>query len=146
PRFEAGIQPILQNNCVPCHGDKVRMKDLNVGSYEALMKGSESGSVIVPGKPDESRLYQLIQEGKMPMGKPRLPEKDIAVIRSWIEDGAHGASGAKKAETAVLTQHDVLPVLLLRCTVCHGLRRQEAGLDLHTRAAMLKGGKSGPAL
>jgi hypothetical protein len=146
PRFEAGVQPILKANCAPCHGDKVRMKDLNVGSYAALMKGSESGPVIVPGKPDDSRLYQLIQEGKMPMGKPRLAEKDIAVIRAWIEDGARAASGAKLMESAALTQHDVLPILLLRCTVCHGLRRQDGGLDLHTRAGMLKGGNSGPAL
>src|SRR5262249_30193026 len=29
---------------------------------------------------------------------------------------------------------------------CHGLRRQEAGLDLRTKAAILKGGKSGPAM
>ena len=44
-----------------------------------------------------------------------------------------------------VTQHDVLPILLLRCTVCHGTRKQEAGLDLRTRASMLRGGKSGPA-
>src|SRR5439155_15693853 len=36
--------------------------------------------------------------------------------------------------------------MLLNCTTCHGGRRREAGLDLRTRAAMLKGGKSGPAL
>ena len=32
------------------------------------------------------------------------------------------------------------------CAVCHGLRKQEAGLDLRTRASMLKGGESGPAI
>jgi len=45
-----------------------------------------------------------------------------------------------------VTQHEIIPILLLRCTVCHGLRRQEAGLDLRTKASMLKGGNSGPAL
>ncbi|MBI3462049.1 MAG: DUF1553 domain-containing protein [Planctomycetes bacterium] len=45
-----------------------------------------------------------------------------------------------------VTEHDVRPILLLRCTVCHGLRRQEAELDLRSKAAMLKGGKSGPAI
>ncbi len=119
------------------------MKDLNLGAYEPLMKGSESGPVVVPGKPDESRLYRLVQEGKMPMGKARLSEKELAAIRAWIEGGA-GAT--KKAETASLNQHDILPILLLRCTACHGLRHQEAGLNLSTRAGMLQGGKSGPAL
>ena len=44
------------------------------------------------------------------------------------------------------SQHDVLPVLELRCTACHGLRRQVGGLDLRTVDAILKGGKSGPAV
>jgi hypothetical protein len=54
-------------------------------------------------------------------------------------------SGAREA-APVVTQHDVIPVLLRRCTVCHGLRQREGGLDLRTRAAMLRGGKSGPAV
>ena len=45
-----------------------------------------------------------------------------------------------------LTQHDVIPIMMRRCTVCHGLRQQEAGLDLRTKASMLKGGNSGPAI
>src|SRR5438067_2322411 len=43
-------------------------------------------------------------------------------------------------------QHDILPIVLRHCTACHGPRRQEAGLDLRTGAAMLRGGKSGPAI
>jgi hypothetical protein len=45
-----------------------------------------------------------------------------------------------------VTQPEITHLLLLHCTVCHGGRTREAGLDLRTRAAMLKGGKSGPAL
>jgi hypothetical protein len=40
----------------------------------------------------------------------------------------------------------VIPILYTRCTACHGLRKQEAGLDLRTKSSMLKGGKSGPAI
>ncbi|MBI3418460.1 MAG: PSD1 domain-containing protein [Verrucomicrobia bacterium] len=46
---------------------------------------------------------------------------------------------------ADVTQHDVVPSLLLRCVVCHGARKQEGELDLRSRASMLRGGKSGPA-
>jgi hypothetical protein len=45
-----------------------------------------------------------------------------------------------------ITQHDIIPIFLLRCTVCHGARKQEGDLDLRTRASMLRGGKSGPAM
>ncbi len=44
-----------------------------------------------------------------------------------------------------VTQNDILPLMYLRCTVCHGLRRRDGELDLRTKASMLKGGKSGPA-
>ena len=60
-----------------------------------------------------------------------------------------GNDGTATAGTPAssLVDHDaVLPILLLRCGACHGLRRQEAQLDVRTRAALLRGGKSGPAI
>ena len=59
----------------------------------------------------------------------------------WIL-GSHLAVAAKPS---VVSQHDIVPLMQLRCTVCHGLRKQEAKLDLRTRESMLRGGKSGPA-
>jgi hypothetical protein len=53
---------------------------------------------------------------------------------------------ARAARAEELNQHDVLPIVLRHCTACHGPRRQEAGLDLRSRAAMVRGGKSGPAI
>ena len=144
PQFESAVAPIFQANCVPCHGTRVKMKDLDLSSLDAVMRGSESGPVLTPGKPAESRLLQMVREGKMPMGKPRLADKDIAAIETWIAAGAPSLSHVAKAEGIGL--NDVLPTLLLRCAICHGLRRQEGGLDLHDYAAIRKGGKSGPVL
>src|SRR5262245_27731389 len=61
--FEADVLPLFKANCVQCHGPNVKTKDLNLGSYEGVMKGSESGPVIVPGKVGESRLYKMISQG-----------------------------------------------------------------------------------
>ena len=44
-----------------------------------------------------------------------------------------------------VSQQDALAILQ-RCFQCHGERLQASGLDLHTRAGMLKGGASGPAV
>ena len=41
---------------------------------------------------------------------------------------------------------DVQPILKARCLSCHNPERHEAGLSVATRAALLKGGASGPAL
>jgi hypothetical protein len=43
-------------------------------------------------------------------------------------------------------ERDVLPLLTAKCLKCHGADRPKARLDLRTRAGMLKGGESGPAL
>src|SRR5580700_10181125 len=91
-RFDKDVAPILQANCTGCHGAQVKLKDLNLTTEEAALKGSESGPVVIPGKPEDSPLYQKVQSGAMPMGKPHLSEKEIATISSWIRgDSATGA-------------------------------------------------------
>src|SRR5260370_5475670 len=64
--------PIFQTSCTGCHGTQVKLKDLNLTTEETAFKGGESGAVIVPGKPEESILYQKVKSGAMPMGKPHL--------------------------------------------------------------------------
>jgi mono/diheme cytochrome c family protein len=149
--YQRDIRPLFQAKCTRCHGTKPRKADLDLSTPTGLRAGSESGPVVVPGKPEESLLFEKVQTGSMPPAKKdRLSEAEVALIRRWIEDGAKvDAGGAKTTEltrVAGSTQHDVIPILLRRCTACHGLRRREGGLDLRTRASMLRGGKSGPAI
>ena len=145
--FQTSVLPIFKANCVVCHGEQLRQKELNLSTWESALKGSESGAVIVPGKPGESRLYELVSKGTMPPGDARLSEHDIEIIRTWIDAGAPSPDGEKaKAATTAATYDDIIPVVLNHCTACHGLRRQEAGLDLRTHESMLRGGKSGPAI
>jgi Protein of unknown function (DUF1549)/Protein of unknown function (DUF1553)/Planctomycete cytochrome C len=88
-------------------------------------------------------LFEKVHSGAMPPKKAdRLSDAEVALVRRWIAAGAD--LGADSGES--LIQHDVLPILMRRCTTCHGAHRQEGGLDLRTRAAMLRGGKSGPAI
>jgi mono/diheme cytochrome c family protein len=138
--FATGVLPIFQASCIPCHGPAVKMKGLDLSTFAGVMKGAESGEVVTAGAPQESRLYELIEKGAMPKGGKSLPADQMAVIRSWIQ-----SLPPAKASAEPLTEDDILPIMFLRCTPCHGQRRQEGDLDLHTRAAMLKGGKSGPA-
>ncbi len=91
--FDKDVAPIFQANCASCHGTQVKMKDLNLTTEESALKGSETGAVVVPGKPEDSILYRKVQSGAMPMGKPHLSEKDIATIFSWIR--GEDAAGAR---------------------------------------------------
>lgn len=145
PYFETDIEPILKTTCVRCHGEKKRA-DLDLRTLAGLFKGGESGPAVRPGKVEDSLLYEKVHAGAMPPKKAdRLRPEQVALIRKWIETGAQAQS---KNETNVpeVTQHHIGPLMLLRCAVCHGLRQQEAGLDVRTHAALLKGGKSGPAI
>jgi hypothetical protein len=61
---------------------------------------------------------------------------------------AAGLAGfwAIQAQQIVSFPKDVLPVLTNNCLKCHGEALQLSGLDLRSRAAMLKGGQKGPAV
>lgn len=138
---------VFQKNCTVCHGENLQQKELDLSSREALFRGSESGPVVVPGKPRESRLYTMLRDGLMPPAEAtRLPEDEIAAVRAWIEALAPSGGEARAAHPDPVRYDEVIPIMLVHCTVCHGLRRQEGGLDLRTRESMMRGGVSGPAM
>jgi hypothetical protein len=142
-RFDADVLPVFQAKCWRCHGETTRKADLDLRTAAGVLKGGESGAAVVPGQPGKSLLYEKVHDGTMPPDKKgRLSESEAATVRRWIEAGAPAESGTASA----VTQHDVLPILLRRCTACHGRNLREGGLDLRTKAAMLRGGKSGPAI
>ncbi len=145
PTFEADIAPLLKARCCQCHGASTQKGELALNTPAMIQRGSESGAVIVAGKSSESRLFELVKHGEMPPDrKGRFTEDEVELIRRWIDGGASFGSEPTDNQNAV-TQHDVIPILLLRCTVCHGRHKQEGGLDLRHSQAMLRGGKSGPA-
>lgn len=87
------IRPVFQANCQGCHQPAKANGAYVMTEFARLTEGGESEErAIVPGKPDESYLFQLITptdgEAEMPKGKPPLSETDIALIRLWIEQGA----------------------------------------------------------
>ena len=88
----------------------------------------------------------------MPLGGEKLSAKELEAIRAWIEDGAllegeDPATAKHRLRAGQVSQKEImLNVFRNHCTTCHGKLKQEAGLDLRTRAGLLKGGRSGPAL
>ena len=143
PVFESEIQPVLARKCGKCHSDRVRKGGLDLSSIAGIRQGGESGEAAVADTGDDSLLWTMIDGGDMPPeGQDPLTTDERELIRRWI---AAGSRSEKPAET-VITQHDVLPIVLLRCTACHGARLQQGGVDLRTPAAMRRGGENGPAL
>ena len=77
------IGPVLTQTCGACHGD-AKAKGLRVTDYASLMKGSDSGPVIVPGSPEESKIIAVLEGGHF----AKLTDEQMAWLRQWIADGA----------------------------------------------------------
>jgi len=91
--FINDVAPILKENCFACHDAKKRKGKLDMTTFEGLLKGGEHDDDVMPGKPDESHIMDLITaKGALRMppkdsGEPLRAEK-IAVIERWIKEGA----------------------------------------------------------
>ena len=106
--FSRDIQPILNQNCVQCHGG-VRQKNGVSFVYrdEALGTGKSGRRTIVPGHPEKSeliaRLTSTDPEARMPYHSPPLSPQQIDLLRRWIKQGAkweeHWAFVAPKPQT-----------------------------------------------
>jgi len=79
--------------CHTADGAGTAASGLQITSYEALMKGTKYGPVIVAGNPESSTLYRLIAglvdpTIRMPHGKEAIPDAEIKIIENWINQGA----------------------------------------------------------
>jgi hypothetical protein len=96
--FENKIRPILVENCYKCHASEKQSGELRLDSRDALMVGGDSGSPIVPGKPEESLLIEAVkyESFEMPPGG-KLKDSEIEALTEWVRIGApwpkeHGSS------------------------------------------------------
>jgi mono/diheme cytochrome c family protein len=83
-------QSLLTTKCQVCHNDRSSASGLSLSSAAAMRKGGKRGPAVVPGNPDRSLLYRLINGGKpaMPLQGVALSKEQVETIRSWIEQGA----------------------------------------------------------
>jgi hypothetical protein len=90
--FVRDIQPILQNSCYECHGSQKTKAHLRLDSAAGILKGGETGSIVVPGRSEQSlivrRILGLDGDDRMPKDGDPLTPAQIALIKSWIDQGA----------------------------------------------------------
>ena len=88
-RFTTEIRPLLEQNCLPCHGPDSQTSGLVVTSLEGLLAGgARHGPAVVPGHPERSVLVRALTgelAPQMPLGKPPLGAEQVEAISTWIE-------------------------------------------------------------
>ena len=91
--FDTTIAAVLCAKCVSCHQPGNAKGGLDITTREGMLRGGDSGQVLVPGKPNESPIYMraIPHDGdppEMPEKGVPLSESDSDALRNWIEAGA----------------------------------------------------------
>ncbi|MFK7850264.1 MAG: DUF1549 domain-containing protein [Akkermansiaceae bacterium] len=93
PDFSKDIQPVLETNCIKCHGADKQKGDLQLHTRAAMVAGGEAGTAINIEEPHNSLLLQraLLPDDHdeiMPPKGERLTVSQTDQLRSWIAAGA----------------------------------------------------------
>ncbi len=84
----AQVKEIFRLRCAECHGGAKTQGGVRILDHSALVAKKR----IVPGKADESLIFQLVTANDNsvmpPAGQPRLNQTEIDTIRLWIAEGA----------------------------------------------------------
>jgi hypothetical protein len=95
--FASDIQPLLEEKCLGCHGEKLKLSRLDLRTRESAIDGGARGPALVPGNAEQSRIYRHVaglEEPAMPMRGTPLTAAQIATLKRWIDEGAGWSAGA----------------------------------------------------
>ncbi len=93
--YAENIAPVLKKNCAGCHTGQYAKAGVHLDTLEHIK--ATKGAIDLK-KPENSLIYRAVsgdkatEEGKrvrrMPPGPKPLDNKTIALIKTWIEQGA----------------------------------------------------------
>ncbi len=88
-KFIRDLAPDFVLICQRCHSGNNPRGGFRTVTFEDLMRGGDSGAVLVAGDLEGSRLWELINGGppKMPPGQARIYRKWYDNLKTWIEEG-----------------------------------------------------------
>jgi predicted Ser/Thr protein kinase len=135
------VREILKRNCSECHngqpGDIKR--NFDILKYPQLLEAERK--IVVPGAPHNSLLMQRISDGSMPPEEeeqrlPRLSEKELEILRDWIQGGAPPFSSEEPAQpTPAVVPYSPLAartkaIFQERCYECHKYDVARGGIKI----------------
>jgi len=73
---------------VSCHGGAHPSGKTDLSGYDQLVHNTQHTDLVTPGKPENSHLYEMVQNGEMPPGGPALSTTEVQAVSDWITAGA----------------------------------------------------------
>jgi mono/diheme cytochrome c family protein len=108
--FERRIRPVLVERCYSCHSSEAgeAKGGLLLDTREAIRKGGESGSAVVPHQPQESLLLEAVRYESFEMPPDgRLQDEVIADLEKWI---SRGAPDPRDAPAVTIEPHEKVEI------------------------------------
>ncbi len=96
--FESRIRPLLVEKCQACHGVEQQTGGLNLATATGFAKGADSGPLVDPINPENSRILRAVRYQdpiKMPPSG-RLSDGEIAALERWLVAGAAWPDSRRK--------------------------------------------------
>lgn len=171
--FVGDVAPIIDSQCLGCHGQNNPRAGLRLDTFANWRKGGRSGSLLLPGNPARSLLMARLTVSdpmaRMPQQGEPLAQADLQTIGKWIAQGAKFDANTpntsladliyehekktlkieipkpKGTETVSFTR-DMAPWMSNLCVNCHNSRNKNGGLSLETFYDLMKGGESGAVI
>lgn len=91
------VRPVFRKHCTTCHNQDQARGELDLSTIEGIKAGAASGPAVIEGRPEESLIYTLAahqETPKMPPNSPKIPQRELDLLRRWIEGGLAGAGEA----------------------------------------------------
>ncbi|WP_238381305.1 PSD1 and planctomycete cytochrome C domain-containing protein [Mariniblastus fucicola] len=95
--FVRDLQPIFRVHCYECHAGTTEEGGLNLGVGTKAIEGGDSGKVIHAGNARESLILDVVSgedRSMPPEGNEPLSEKQIMLLKAWIDQGANWPESA----------------------------------------------------
>ena len=91
--YASQIKPILVKNCISCHGVEKQKGGLRLDAGASIIKGGNSGPILIPGKSNESKILHAVEgkdpETRMPpVPKALISKEQATLIATWVDQGA----------------------------------------------------------
>jgi hypothetical protein len=107
PSFCRDVQPFLARFCLECHNGKDPEGGLNLETFKGLTDGGIHGPVLIPGKPDFSKLVRMVEGTRRPRMPPKRAKQhpsraEFAVLRAWVAAGARDDSAGTRVRLPVI--------------------------------------------
>jgi len=89
--FWNDVYPILESSCLQCHGPRKALGSFRVDIREDYFGGNGHAAFIISGNSEQSPLIAIVDGRRTDMkmaARHKLPEQEIAMLRTWIDAGA----------------------------------------------------------